>query len=139
LNSASPIRSVITMAKGVKPLNKGRARLSEIKTTAPGYSRFYWFQENLARGNQQLALPCGRSIPLYLRGRPRHYCSQQRGYPGVPLATYTFADIEREYFAKKPCAPHCTVGCVQKISVIDHWRDPQVEPSSMSVGLHIGS
>jgi hypothetical protein len=51
-----------------------------------------------------------------------------------------FADIEREYFAKKPCAPHCTVGCVQKISVIDHWRDPQIEPSpsakSQSVPLH---
>jgi hypothetical protein len=35
--------------------------------------------------------------------------------------------MKREYFTKKACAPACTVGCVQKISVIDHWRDPQLE------------
>jgi hypothetical protein len=28
----------------------------------------------------------------------------------------------------------CTVGCVQKISVIDHWRDPQVESNQF---LHL--
>ena len=37
--------------------------------------------------------------------------------------------VQREYFTKKACAPHCTVGCVQRISVIDHWRDPQDEPA----------
>ena len=26
-----------------------------------------------------------------------HYCSQQRGYPGVPLAEYTTADVKREF------------------------------------------
>ena len=35
-----------------------------------------------------------------------------------------------------------TVGCVQKISVIDHWRDPQdkasTSPKGHSVPLHIG-
>ncbi len=41
-----------------------------------------------------------------------HYCSQQRGYPGTPLETYTSVhDIRREYAwsEKSHCAPHCTV------------------------------
>jgi hypothetical protein len=56
-----------------------------------------------------------------------HRCSQQRGYPAIPLEHYSVEDIKREYLTPKACAPTCTVGCVQKISVIDHWRDPQLE------------
>ena len=54
-----------------------------------------------------------------------HYCSQQRGYPAIPLKSYTLEDIRREYQTKKPCAPYCTVACVQRISVFDKWRSPQ--------------
>ena len=54
-----------------------------------------------------------------------HYCSQQRGFPGVPLAEYTLDDIKREYLTPKGCAPHCTISCVHQISYIDHWRAPQ--------------
>ncbi|OFV99227.1 MAG: radical SAM protein [Acidobacteria bacterium RIFCSPLOWO2_12_FULL_54_10] len=54
-----------------------------------------------------------------------HYCSQQRGYPGIPLAQYTHEDIRREYFTQKTCAPHCTISCVQQIAIVDNWRDPQ--------------
>jgi len=58
-----------------------------------------------------------------------HYCSQQRGYPAKPLATYTHADVRREYFTKKSCAPYCTVSCVHQISYFDFFRDPQtLEP-----------
>ncbi|HTX75975.1 MAG TPA: radical SAM protein, partial [Terracidiphilus sp.] len=39
-----------------------------------------------------------------------HYCSQQRGYPGVPIAQYTAADVKREFVTAKSCAPHCTIG-----------------------------
>ena len=38
-----------------------------------------------------------------------HYCSQQRGYPGIPLEQYGVEDIRREYLTEKPCAPHCTI------------------------------
>ena len=31
-----------------------------------------------------------------------HYCSQQRGYPGVPLETYTRDDLRREFSPKNP-------------------------------------
>jgi MoaA/NifB/PqqE/SkfB family radical SAM enzyme len=54
-----------------------------------------------------------------------HYCSQQRGYPGVPLATYTRDDLRREYLTEKSCAPHCTVSCVHQVSIFDSWRAPQ--------------
>ena len=54
-----------------------------------------------------------------------HYCSQQRGYPAIPLESYTVEDIRREYRTKKACAPYCTVGCVQRISAFDKWRSPQ--------------
>lgn len=55
-----------------------------------------------------------------------HYCSQQRGYPGIPLAKYTVDDIRREYLTKKSCAPYCTVSCVHQTSIVDRWRDPQI-------------
>src|SRR5580704_10894172 len=55
-----------------------------------------------------------------------HYCSQQRGYPGIPLERYSAADIRREYLTKKACAPYCTIGCVHQASIVDRWRDPQI-------------
>ena len=123
----------------MKPLNRREEKVyREIKTYGKSsYSRFYWFQENLARGipNEWRCRAGARYLYICEDGLV-HYCSQQRGYPGIPLEKYSFADIEREYFTKKTCAPNCTVGCVQKISVIDHWRDPQTEPSSLGVGVH---
>src|SRR5262249_57927011 len=37
-----------------------------------------------------------------------HWCSQQRGSPGIPLDRYKGEDLEREYHTIKPCAPFCT-------------------------------
>ncbi len=54
-----------------------------------------------------------------------HYCSQQRGTPGTPLAAYTVDDIRREFLTEKWCAPMCTVGCVHRVSTMDFWRSPQ--------------
>ena len=54
-----------------------------------------------------------------------HYCSQQRGYPGIPLERYTVEDIRREFLTEKDCAPHCTVSCVHQVSFMDFWRGPQ--------------
>lgn len=51
-----------------------------------------------------------------------HYCSQQRGYPAIPLEKYTQADIDREYSTIKPCAPFCTVSCVHRVAMIDMVR-----------------
>jgi hypothetical protein len=54
-----------------------------------------------------------------------HYCSQQRGYPGVPLAHYTKADLKREFVTEKSCAPNCTISCVHQVAYVDSWRGPQ--------------
>jgi len=62
-----------------------------------------------------------------------HWCSQQRGYPGIPLAQYTPEMRHREYFTEKFCAARCTVSCVQQVGILDNWRDPQnLKPMPMT-------
>jgi MoaA/NifB/PqqE/SkfB family radical SAM enzyme len=90
------------------------------------YSRFNKFQEAIANAEPNNWRCRAGSRFLYVcEDGLVHYCSQQRGYPGVPLAQYSKADLEREYVTEKSCAPHCTVSCVHQISYIDHWRSPQ--------------
>jgi len=54
-----------------------------------------------------------------------HYCSLQRGAPGIPLDRYGVEDIRREFKTRKACAPFCTINCVQQASLLDAWRSPQ--------------
>ena len=56
-----------------------------------------------------------------------HWCSQQRGMPGIPLDRYGAAEIEREYRSVKSCAPHCTVSCVHRVSLVDDIRESPLE------------
>ena len=90
------------------------------------YARVNYFQENIAHGrpNNWRCRSGGRYLYICENGLV-HYCSQQRGYPGVPLEKYTPADLRREYYTRKPCAPYCTVSCVQQVATIDFWRGPQ--------------
>jgi len=82
------------------------------------------FQMNLARG-----LPndwhCGAgSRYLYVcENGLVHWCSQQRGYPGIPLENYAQADLDREYHTVKPCAPFCTISCVHRVAMLDRIRE----------------
>jgi MoaA/NifB/PqqE/SkfB family radical SAM enzyme len=97
------------------------------------YSRFNQFQEAIANGqpNEWRCRAGSRYLYICENGLV-HYCSQQRGFPGVPLAEYTSDDVRREFMTEKTCAPHCTISCVHQISYIDHWRAPQT--SSISPG-----
>ena len=90
------------------------------------YSRFNWFQNNIADGkpNDWRCRAGARYLYICEDGLV-HYCSQQRGYPGIPLEKYSIADIRREFLTQKGCAPHCTVSCVHQVSYMDHWRAPQ--------------
>jgi hypothetical protein len=63
-----------------------------------------------------------------------HYCSQQRGYPGIPLSNYSYEQRQREFLTKKGCAPRCTVSCVHQVAAIDAWRAPQSYDSSPTPG-----
>ncbi len=90
------------------------------------YSRFNWFQNNIANGkpNDWRCRAGARYLYICEDGLV-HYCSQQRGYPGIPLERYTVAEIRREFLTEKSCAPNCTVSCVHQVSYMDHWRAPQ--------------
>ena len=90
------------------------------------YALVNYFQENIANGkpNHWRCRAGGRYLYICENGLV-HYCSQQRGYPAVPLEHYTKDDLRREYYTKKDCAPYCTVSCVQQVAAIDCWRDPQ--------------
>jgi MoaA/NifB/PqqE/SkfB family radical SAM enzyme len=90
------------------------------------YARFNNFQHNIAQGkpNQWRCRSGARYLYICEDGLV-HWCSQQRGYPGIPLAKYTREDLRREYDTEKPCAAYCTVSCVQQVSMLDNWRSPQ--------------
>jgi len=84
------------------------------------------FQDNLAHGRpNQWRCRAGARYLYVDEGGLVHYCSQQRGTPGIPLAQYTVEDLRREYDTPKGCAPYCTVNCVQRVALFDNWRSPQ--------------
>jgi len=92
-----------------------------------GYAQLTkYFQQNLVEGkpNNWKCRAGARYLYICEDGLV-HYCSQQRGYPGVPLENYTVEDIRREYLTQKECAPYCTISCVHHASLVDFWRAPQ--------------
>jgi MoaA/NifB/PqqE/SkfB family radical SAM enzyme len=90
------------------------------------YSGIRSFQDNLADGRpNDWRCRAGARYLYVCEDGLVHYCSQQRGYPAVPLETYTVDDIRREFATPKSCAPYCTVGCVHRVSTMDFWRSPQ--------------
>jgi MoaA/NifB/PqqE/SkfB family radical SAM enzyme len=112
----------------LKPLQEDEAKVYFEMThrRKTNYSRFDKFQEAIAQGRPNKWRCRAGSRYLYIcEDGLVHYCSQQRGYPGVPLAEYTTADVKREFLTAKSCSPNCTIGCVHRISYIDHWRAPQ--------------
>ncbi len=109
---------------------------SQMKQLEKGsYARVNRFQDNIADGqpNQWRCRAGSRYLYICEEGLV-HYCSQQRGYPAVPLETYTKADLQREFLTEKSCAPHCTVSCVHQVSFLDFWRAPQNTPTPTGEG-----
>jgi MoaA/NifB/PqqE/SkfB family radical SAM enzyme len=94
------------------------------------FSRFNHFQHNVARGREHDWKCRAGSRYLYVcEDGLVHWCSQQRGYPGVPLTDYSAERRRREFLTHKGCAPRCTVSCVQQVGILDNWRAPQtLEP-----------
>jgi MoaA/NifB/PqqE/SkfB family radical SAM enzyme len=90
------------------------------------YAKLNYFQDNIAYGREnQWKCRAGARYLYICEDGLVHYCSQQRGYPGIPLAKYTVDDIRREFITEKACAPKCTVACVHYTSYMDFWRAPQ--------------
>jgi MoaA/NifB/PqqE/SkfB family radical SAM enzyme len=111
------------------------------------FSRFNDFQHNVARGKEHDWRCRSGSRYLYVcEDGLVHWCSQQRGYPGIPLAEYTTEMRHREYYTEKFCAPKCTVSCVQQVAMLDNWRGkqtlkplPMAPPPVASPLVQIGS
>lgn len=94
------------------------------------YSRFNSFQRDIALGKARNWRCRAGSRYLYIcEDGLVHYCSQQRGFPGIPLEQYTRQHVIHEYHTNKSCAPRCTVQCVQHVALLDNWRDPQTRPA----------
>ena len=90
------------------------------------FTRVNSFQDNIAKGKTNDWRCRAGSRYLYIcENGLVHYCSQQRGYPAIPLENYTRDHLRREYLSEKSCAPHCTVSCVHQVSIFDSWRAPQ--------------
>jgi MoaA/NifB/PqqE/SkfB family radical SAM enzyme len=120
----------------LKPLGQRETEIfEEIMTLGKrSYSRFNEFQHNVARGREHNWRCRSGSRYLYVcEDGLVHWCSQQRGYPAIPLAEYTPEMRHREYSTEKFCAPRCTVSCVQQVAILDNWRDPQtLKPMPMA-------
>jgi MoaA/NifB/PqqE/SkfB family radical SAM enzyme len=98
------------------------------------FSRVNYFQHNIAKGKENTWRCRAGSRYLYIcEDGLVHYCSQQRGYPAIPLAEYTDEQRHREFLTKKSCAPRCTVSCVHQIAVVDAWRAPQTLDSGATL------
>ena len=88
------------------------------------FSHFDAFQRNVIRGlpNEWHCRAGGRFLYICEDGLV-HYCSQQRGRPGIPLAQYTRDDMLREAAKPKGCAPFCTISCVHQTAMLDEFRE----------------
>ncbi len=81
------------------------------------------FQRNVVRGlPDPWHCPAGGRFLYICEDGLVHYCSQQRGRPGIPLERYTREDLEREGAKTKGCAPFCTISCVHQTAMLDGFR-----------------
>ncbi len=130
----------------LKPLGQRDQEIfEEIMTLGKrSFSRFNQFQHNVAKGKEHDWKCRAGSRYLYIcENGLVHWCSQQRGYPGIPLEDYTAEMRQREFLTHKSCAPMCTVSCVQQVGILDNWRGPQTgKPREVGSGrselVHIG-
>jgi MoaA/NifB/PqqE/SkfB family radical SAM enzyme len=98
------------------------------------FARVNEFQKNLVDGRpNDWRCRAGARYLYVCEDGLVHYCSQQRGYPGIPLESYTLEDIRREYNTKKACAPYCTIACVHQVATFDNWRNRQMLPAKGAV------
>jgi len=88
------------------------------------FAQYDRFQRNTAQGmpNRWHCRAGGRFLYICEDGLV-HYCSQQRGRPGIPLEQYTVEYLKREAAREKSCAPFCTVSCAHQTAMLDSFRE----------------
>lgn len=118
----------------LKPLTENEKQIFHAvkKLGNKDHARLNWFQDSIAEGKPYEWRCRSGSRYLYIcEDGLVHWCSQQRGYPGIPLEEYTMEHFKREYMTEKWCAPTCTIQCVHQVGILDNWRDPQMSPAEM--------
>jgi MoaA/NifB/PqqE/SkfB family radical SAM enzyme len=117
----------------LKPLSPAQmGAYEQVTKISPSmvHSLNYWlFQKNLMHGqpNDWKCRAGARYLYISEDGMV-HWCSQQRGYPGIPLLEYTREDIRREFHTEKGCSATCTLSCVHQMSMFDRYRGKQRIP-----------
>jgi MoaA/NifB/PqqE/SkfB family radical SAM enzyme len=112
----------------LRPLAEQQIRIYERILNLGGglfsFAQYDRFQANVSRGlpNNWHCRAGARFLYICEDGLV-HYCSQQRGRPGIPLAQYSSEDMERAFHEKKGCAPFCTISCVHQTSMLDSFRE----------------
>ncbi|MFN7621745.1 MAG: radical SAM protein, partial [Acidobacteriota bacterium] len=134
----APIPCLHDHSGQLKPLSGTEEEVYK-KLRRYGKKKFGWlnnFQDDLAYGRPHNWRCRAGARYLYIcEDGLVHYCSQQRGYPAIPLEEYTLEHIAREFNNEKPCAKYCTIACVQQVAMMDNWRSPQQsseEPEAFS-------
>jgi MoaA/NifB/PqqE/SkfB family radical SAM enzyme len=116
----------------LQPLNaEQRKAIEDVENMSKplfSFARHNPWRKNLAMGipNDWHCGAGGRHLYICEDGLV-HYCMAQRGYPAIPLAQYTQADIDRESKAVKSCAPYCTIFCIQRVALLDRLREKPIQ------------
>ena len=110
------------------PLDERQRRIVEdivgFGKSAFDFANYNRFQKNLSNGQPNDWHCRAGSRYLYVcEDGLVHWCSQQRGRPGIPLERYGREDLDREYDRPKACAPFCTIGCVHRVAQLDELRE----------------
>jgi MoaA/NifB/PqqE/SkfB family radical SAM enzyme len=88
------------------------------------FATYNRFQKNLANGQaNDWQCRAGARYLYVCEDGLVHWCSQQRGHPGIPIEQYGADDLRTQYDTVKRCAPFCTVGCVHRVAQVDELRD----------------
>jgi MoaA/NifB/PqqE/SkfB family radical SAM enzyme len=88
------------------------------------FANYNRFQKNLANGQpNEWQCRAGARYLYVCEDGLVHWCSQQRGRPGIPIEQYGAHDLRTQYDTVKGCAPLCTVGCVHRVAQVDELRD----------------
>jgi MoaA/NifB/PqqE/SkfB family radical SAM enzyme len=121
----------------LRPLDEAQRsvvdRILRMNHSLFSFAHYDRFQENISRGvpNSWHCRAGGRYLYICEDGLV-HYCSQQRGHPGIPLESYSMSDLEREAARPKGCAPMCTISCVHQTAMLDSFRE---QPGETLAGI----
>ncbi len=113
--------------KKLSPLQlRAYAQVTRISPSIVHTLNYRLFQKNLMHGkSNDWKCRAGARYLYVAEDGCVHWCSQQRGYPAIPLLDYTRDDIKREYHTEKSCSPTCTLSCVHQMSMFDRYRGRQ--------------